>query len=289
MDNNLISSNNNFLTQAFEESFKFHYIDGRISHVRSPYADHYWPAWPASVVSCLEQGEAEITFRQNNHVYRTKGNSAFAMAPGTVYHPRILSPEGAVFTWVHVKFEILGTIDILDFYQTPIVIHDKTDIAKIANLNKQLIKLHELQSSSSIADSLDKKITGYRLLQLLLKYAIPKNNLDKQLFNCRRLKGLLDVIRNNYRDNWTIEKMMKLTNISRPQLHKLFKSSVGKSPLDYVISLRMLEAQRLLITSDLTVAETAAAVGYDDPFYFSKRFKSLFGVSPSKYTGHLLL
>ena len=43
----------------------------------------------------------------------------------------------------------------------------------------------------------------------------------------------------------------------------------------------MARARQLLITSDHTVAEIAAAVGYPDPFYFSRQFSAVNGVSPA--------
>ena len=42
-------------------------------------------------------------------------------------------------------------------------------------------------------------------------------------------------------------------------------------------------AAEVLLTEDLTIAEVAYSVGINDPFYFSKCFKSQFGVSPSAY------
>jgi AraC family transcriptional regulator of arabinose operon len=45
----------------------------------------------------------------------------------------------------------------------------------------------------------------------------------------------------------------------------------------------MARARQLLITSDHTVAEIAASVGYPDPFYFSRQFSAVNGVSPREF------
>jgi AraC family transcriptional regulator of arabinose operon len=49
------------------------------------------------------------------------------------------------------------------------------------------------------------------------------------------------------------------------------------------MTLRMREARRLLVETDLTVAEVARKVGFEDPLYFSRCFRHLTGVPPSHY------
>ena len=53
--------------------------------------------------------------------------------------------------------------------------------------------------------------------------------------------------------------------------------------LDYVKRLRMARSRQLLITSEHSVAEIAAAVGYGDPFYFSRQFREVNGQSPREF------
>ena len=59
------------------------------------------------------------------------------------------------------------------------------------------------------------------------------------------------------------------------------------SPMQYIISLRIANAQRLLGTMDYNVTEIASIVGYDNPLYFSRLFKKQTGLSPSEYRKHL--
>ncbi len=63
----------------------------------------------------------------------------------------------------------------------------------------------------------------------------------------------------------------------------LFKRHTGSSPIDYFIGLRMQRACELLDEGSLHIKEVAAALGYDDPFYFSRLFKSVNRVAPSEY------
>jgi transcriptional regulator GlxA family with amidase domain len=72
-------------------------------------------------------------------------------------------------------------------------------------------------------------------------------------------------------------------NVSPSQFFLLFKRCVGSAPIDYFIRMRMQRASRLLCDTNLSVKEVAARLGYDDPFYFSRIFKSVNGLAPSDY------
>jgi AraC-like DNA-binding protein len=72
-------------------------------------------------------------------------------------------------------------------------------------------------------------------------------------------------------------------NFSPSHFSALFKSWTGSSPIDFFIHLRMQHACWLLDNTSMKVQEVAAALGYDDPYYFSRAFKSVNRVAPSEY------
>jgi len=72
-------------------------------------------------------------------------------------------------------------------------------------------------------------------------------------------------------------------NISPSHFFALFKRRIGSAPIDYFTRLRMQRACRLLEQTPLSVKEVAAELGYDDPFYFSRVFKSVNRMAPSDY------
>ncbi|WP_309230973.1 helix-turn-helix transcriptional regulator [Nocardia sp. SYP-A9097] len=71
--------------------------------------------------------------------------------------------------------------------------------------------------------------------------------------------------------------------VSRALFAKRFAAIMGTPPLTYLTEFRMDEAEELLATTDLTVAQIAKSLGYADAFGFSAAFKRHKGMSPTGF------
>jgi AraC-like DNA-binding protein/quercetin dioxygenase-like cupin family protein len=87
----------------------------------------------------------------------------------------------------------------------------------------------------------------------------------------------------------TTDSLSEQTKLSADHFGRLFKQQTGFTVREYVANQRLLEARRLLIEGKDNVSEIALAVGYDDPFYFSRQFRKAFGVAPSRFREHYSL
>lgn len=74
-----------------------------------------------------------------------------------------------------------------------------------------------------------------------------------------------------------------MVGVSPSHLTAQFRTATGGGVLAYHTSLRMAAARTLLERSELPIKEVAAEVGYADPFYFSRHFGRLHGMSPREY------
>lgn len=101
----------------------------------------------------------------------------------------------------------------------------------------------------------------------------------------RKFRELLDTwLANHLADSQlNIDGFAESMGYGRTTFYKKMKKVVGTTPNEYIRSLRMNKAAELLKDDRLTIAEVGYKVGIADPYYFSKMFKSFFGVSPSKY------
>ena len=82
---------------------------------------------------------------------------------------------------------------------------------------------------------------------------------------------------------WSLEELAFDVHISPGHLSRLFRRSLGVPPMRYLDRLRAERAAALLIETELPIAAVGEVVGWSDPNYASRRFRHLFGVSPSGY------
>jgi len=81
----------------------------------------------------------------------------------------------------------------------------------------------------------------------------------------------------------TIDDMAHSATYSKSQFVRIFKRAIGAPPGQFVTSARIQEAQRLLLTTSLSVTEIAERVGYSSLGSFGTKFKSTVGLSPTAF------
>lgn len=82
---------------------------------------------------------------------------------------------------------------------------------------------------------------------------------------------------------WTLERLAAGVNLAPGYLIRLFGRSAGMSPMAYLNRIRAERAAGLLIETELPVASIGATVGWHDPSHATRRFRAVFGLSPSSY------
>lgn len=80
-----------------------------------------------------------------------------------------------------------------------------------------------------------------------------------------------------------LDALAALANLSRSRYVELFKQQAGFAPIDYFIRLRMHRACQLLDTTEASIKEIAAQLGYEDPLYFSRVFRGINDLTPTTY------
>ncbi|MBN2484930.1 MAG: response regulator [Bacteroidales bacterium] len=79
----------------------------------------------------------------------------------------------------------------------------------------------------------------------------------------------------------SVDGLCKMVNISRTLIHLKLKKITGMSTTEFIKSIRLNEAIKLLQTGNYTVSEVAYKTGFNDPDYFRRSFKKLFNTAPS--------
>ncbi|MFI1868619.1 helix-turn-helix domain-containing protein [Streptomyces jumonjinensis] len=96
----------------------------------------------------------------------------------------------------------------------------------------------------------------------------------------RRVIGYMHV---NLGQDLTIDDMARTAMFSKFHFTRIFRDVTGTSPGRFLSALRIQEAKRLLVHTDLSVADISSQVGYSSVGTFSSRFKTCVGLSPSAY------
>lgn len=82
---------------------------------------------------------------------------------------------------------------------------------------------------------------------------------------------------------WTLDALAQRANLSRSYLVRLFRRRTGLSPMAWLAQRRAERAAVLLLTTNKGVADIGVEVGWADPGYFARRFRSAFGMPASQY------
>ena len=109
-------------------------------------------------------------------------------------------------------------------------------------------------------------------------------NYDTPSLEDKFLNKVLSACQDNLQDcEFNVEQLCDKLHISQPQLYRKIKSLTGYSPLEFMRVLRLKKAAGMIVHHADNISQIAYSVGFNDPKYFSKCFKSLFGQTPSEF------
>lgn len=151
-------------------------------------------------------------------------------------------------------------------------------------LRELLAQMLRLRQEPELIDFWEEQILLQRFLHEVSAQSEPRSAQD---MNARRIRLLSVYIQKHYSEPLTLEALCGAVGLSRGYVISLFKSRTGHSPMAYVSTVRIEAAKELLRESRMPVAQIAAQVGYQDAFYFSRKFRQLVGCTPRQYRGTL--
>lgn len=105
----------------------------------------------------------------------------------------------------------------------------------------------------------------------------PKEHQDAVIEECQVW------IAQHYEEQKPVGKMIEHSGLTKRTFMRRFARATGFKPVDYVQCLRIEEAKQILETTQTSIEEISAEVGYEDTAYFRRLFKRKAGVSPARY------
>lgn len=142
----------------------------------------------------------------------------------------------------------------------------------------------------NIINELQQKKDGYEvmahtyLIHLLINVArersitkVPNKYISNQIEAARLY------FNENYNETINIDEYASQNGMSISWFIRCFKSQTGYTPLQYILNLKLNNAQTLLESTNYTINEISNLVGYDNQLYFSRLFRKQKGMSPQQY------
>lgn len=242
-----------------------------------------WLTRPFITFSQLLEGRSSIAFDKNPEtaIMRKAGQTTYLPA-GAWRKAECPSPEGATFIWVRVSFTIFGSLDLLSFFNIPRVFPVKY-AAEFSSRLYNLLRFENDTETPLIKKAVKMQKILYELLCLVLELSKDRSDSFYSIALVQRLGPVLEYINAHFNEIIEVEKLARLAGLSRSRFHRVFKQTFNVSPTEYQLRLKVKEAQKLLLFSDMNMAQIAAKTGYIDQFYFSRTFKSRIGQSPMQY------
>ena len=160
-----------------------------------------------------------------------------------------------------------------------------TDHPVNPTLKRFMRESYEEYTDKDICYKLPIRANIYHMMTALLRYYCgSKNELDRMIYhNVLRLRPVISYIDEHFREKIYIEELSAMINVSPDYFTKMFKESIGKTPIDYINGMRVNSAMELLCTTDMSMTEIADSIGFCNPNYFHKIFKQYMLTSPLAY------
>ncbi|MBQ8321711.1 MAG: helix-turn-helix transcriptional regulator [Clostridia bacterium] len=140
-------------------------------------------------------------------------------------------------------------------------------------------------AAKDVCFSLTVRANIFILISAILRsYFATRGEHERQVYhNVMRLRPALEYIREHCTEKIYIDTLADMVNVSADYFTKVFKESIGKTPVDYINAVRVNKALELLSETETPINEIADKAGFSNPNYFHKIFKAYMDTSPLSY------
>ncbi len=207
------------------------------------------------LIHCVLEGKGVL--HKNEGSFAVGAGEAFLILPGEVTTYEADAKEPWVYQWVGFD----GALS-----------HAFAALPPVFPLDSRF--------TQEMLDTEGQELREYHIAALLFQvYATLFGKEEVKHDYVRRVR---DHIRALYMQDLRVEEIARSMNLNRRYLSRFFKEKTGQTIQEYLITVRMEEAKRLLLQGK-NITETATLCGYQDPLNFSKMFKRRFSKSPGSW------
>ena len=219
-----------------------------------------------------------------------KGNISF-VTPKEVHFARSLDCRGSTWSFMFVDFADMISANFSEWWTFDVNDYSGKHFANILT-QKEYPKIcavvHSIvEEAINTEDCYQDSIRGL-FIQLAvqlrrLRFVKQKSEVQFNHQSIERLLPAVEYIGSNFRDKIDIENLAKLCCMSYRNFDRLFQSTFQKSPLDYIIELRLATICNELKNTDEPITSVALKNGFFSISCFNRKFKERTGMTPREW------
>ena len=220
-------------------------------------------------------------YRIEDKQYEVKANEFFIL-PQNVSHAYGSSDEDPwSIYWIHFGGEQLPYFNSLFTIQTHFKPFHVKGSDAIASSFTKMYKALELGYSTD--NLMFANICLSHFISLFIYNSKHFEVVDENI-NC--IDSAILYMQEHVNETISLNDLSKLYHYSPSRFSSLFKQKTGYAPIDYFLQMKMQKASQQLDFTKQSIKEIAMNFGFDDPYYFSRRFTKVIGMPPTKYRGN---
>lgn len=237
---------------------------------------------PNYIIHCVLDGKG--SFQIGDRQYEIQRGQGFLIEPETLIHYKADEKNPWTYMWIGFSGARAGK------YLADIGLSNKNPVFqcdKVEELKKIVLRMFQYQKISVV--------NQYHLQGLLYEFfAVLADGMEVDTVanegeDNLYVREAVNFIRNNYYRGITVAEIAEHVSVNRSYLYKLFETTFGMSPKEFLTRFQVSRAKELLTWSDISIEGVAWSCGYKDSLAFSKVFRKVIGVSPTTYRkGHLM-
>lgn len=240
--------------------------------------------------------EGKMLYKTNYHEFILNSGDGIFINSGVPHYLHPLEEQGALRLHTHFFDKIFlagspGSLFDMEYIApvqeqksldaVPLYYHSKKDrlfLEKVQEAERLCLKeenFFELRLRSLFSE----------LWETIYGWAMEKRDGDKPYNSLEdaRIKKMLTYIQEHYEDKITAEMLAREAHISERECYRLFRSRLGTSPAEFMMSLRLQKAQELLRYTEKSVIDIAQETGFGTSSYFCKMFRQKHHLTPNQY------
>ena len=235
---------------------------------RSQHKDHL-------LILCL-QGQGHVQYK--NHQQKVSAGQALLLPKGLAHSYQADTHDPWSLYWVHLDGHLAEQyINVLAPSQSGLVFDISNKILVLTEFEQLLECRHSTYQFNNfiLASNILRKLLGY-----LITHEQQNNWHDHSFINMQIIDGFLE---KHLAQQVSLEEMAQASGLSKFHFAKKFQKQTGISPVRYFLELKIKHACELIDRTQLPIKQISSQLGYDDPYYFSRLFKKIMGLSPKQY------